>query len=309
MSDTSNTSEILTKITNHRANRRRFLAQSGMAAGMVGLGVLGADSIAALGRGLSSALPQAPTEIDIALLNFALNLEYLEAEYYLRGVFGRGLSDADITGQETLGPVIGGRPVPFATDFLRQNFEEIAHDEETHVRFLRAVLAERRIARPTIDLANSFTAAARAAGLIGPTDTADAFANEDNFLLGAFIFEDVGVTAYKGAARFIEDKDVLEAAAGILAVEAYHAGEIRTECLIKGLVEQTQRLSDLRDSVDGPDDRDQGIVLNGRNNIVPSDENAIAFSRTPRQVLNIVYLQENASQGGFFPQGVNGVIR
>lgn len=309
MSDTSNTTEILTKITDHRANRRRFLAQSGMAAGMIGLGALGVDNIAALGRGLTSTLPQAPTETDIAILNFALNLEYLEAEYYLRAAFGRGLSDADVTGVGTLGAVIGGRPVPFASDVIRQYAEEIAADEEAHVRGLRLVTGDSRVARPAIDFTNAFTAAARAAGLIGQFETADPFADENSFLLGAFLFEDVGVTAYKGAARLLEDKDVLEAAAGLLAVEAYHASEVRTVLFGRGYFEQTQRISDLRDSVDGPDDRDQGILLDGRANIVPTDQFALAFSRTPRQVLNIVYLQEGAPQGGFFPQGVNGVIR
>ena len=61
---------------------------------------------------------------------------------------------------------------------------------------------------------------------------------------------------------------------------------------------------------DGPADLDQGIVLNGRANIVPTDNQAIAFSRSAAQTLNIVYLNRTAvSSGGFFPAGVNGTIR
>jgi hypothetical protein len=42
---------------------------------------------------------------------------------------------------------------------------------------------------------------------------------------------------------------------------------------------------------------------------VPTDANGIAYSRTTRQVLNIVYLGENAANGGFYPAGLNGAIK
>jgi hypothetical protein len=246
---------------------------------------------------------------DAAILNFALNLEYLEAEFYLRAVTGMGLADNMTGGQGHHGDVLGGRAVPFATGKLRKIAEEIAADEKAHVAFLREALGGAAVARPSIDLRDSFTAAAVAAGLITAGETFDVYANETNFLLGAFIFEDVGVTAYKGAAPLIDSKVYLEAAAGILAVEAYHAATIRSSLYALGLDAPTTNISDLRDSVDGPTDLDQGIVVDGNANIVPTDSNGIVFSRSAAQVLNIVYLTaEETTSGGFFPDGVNGEI-
>ncbi|WP_258805720.1 ferritin-like domain-containing protein [Pseudarthrobacter sp. NS4] len=186
---------------------------------------------------------------------------------------------------------------------------EIAADEEAHVRFLRSALGKAAVARPKIDLEASFTAAAVAAGLIKAGQTFNPFADETSFLLGAFIFEDVGVTAYKGAAPFIDNKTYLEAAAGILAVEAYHAGIIRTTMYARDLQAPAQAISDARDSLDGKTDLDQGIGTAEAANLVPADTNALAFSRTPAQVLNIVYLTAESDRfGGFFPKGVNGKI-
>ncbi len=297
------TDDLLKHFTTKRTDRRRFMGHAGVA----GLGVLGASSLAATATKVF-AQSAAPEITDVNIFNFALNLEYLEAEFYLRAAFGRGLSSSDIDGIGNLGPVSGGRPVPFSSDLIRQYAEEIALDEEAHVRFLRAALDGNRVARPALNLDTSFTIAAQAAGIIGPDQTFDPYADENSFLLAAFIFEDVGVTALKGSARFIQNKDLLDAAAGILAVEAYHASEIRTVLSGRGIVDPVQKISDLRDAVDGPDDDDQGIVLNGRANIVPSDANALAFGRNTDQVLSIVYLGGRSGQFGFFPQRLNGDI-
>ena len=162
---------------------------------------------------------------------------------------------------------------------------------------------------PDIDLKTSFTAAARAADLISEKQTFDLFANENNFLLAAFIFEDVGVTAYKGAAPLITNKTYLEAAAGILAVEAYHAGIVRSALYRKELWTETRKISNLRDAVDGTSDDDQKIRVDKTANITPTDDDGIAFSRGTGDVLNIVYLTpEKVTKGGFFPAGVNGGI-
>jgi hypothetical protein len=138
--------------------------------------------------------------------------------------------------------------------------------------------------------------------------TFDPFADEVSFLLGAFVFEDVGVTAYKGAARLLTNPDILEAAAGLLAVEAYHAGTVRTVLYSRGVIDPVQKISDLRDAADGPGDMDQGIVTDGAANIVPTDANGLAYSRSAAQVLNIVYLGGASANYGFFPNRLNGLI-
>lgn len=284
-------------------DRRRFMA----AAGAAGLGVAGATYLSA-GSAVAGGDGEPTGPSDAAVLNFALNLEYLEGQFYARAVTGEGLPN-ELLGDNP-GPVSGGRQVNFDTPLIEQYAREIAADERAHVKFFRTALGNAAVDQPAINLDSAFTAAAMAAGLIGEGETFDPYANENNFLLAAFVFEDVGVTAFKGAAPLISNKTFLEAAAGILAVEAYHAGIIRSTLVERGMGAPTVNISDARDSLDGRSDLDQGAINDdGTANIVPTDENGIVFSRSAGQVLNVVYLTpEAARQGGFFPNGVNGDI-
>jgi hypothetical protein len=303
--------QLINRSAENETDRRRFLK----AAGAAGLGIVGTSAIVAVssgGVGSASATADAAAAAapsDSAVLNFALNLEYLEAEFYSFAVNGYGLPDELATGVGMQGGVTGGKKVPFKSKMLRQFAQEIAEDEVAHVKFLRTALGAAAVSRPQIDIKYSFTAAAKAAGLIKEGEVFDPYANETNFLLAAFIFEDVGVTAYKGAAPLITNKTFLEAAAGIMAVEAYHAGLIRSQLFERDLGDASMKISDARDSLDGSSDDDQGVVMHGRANIQPTDADGIAFSRTADRVLNVVYLNPDAvKSGGFFPHGVNGDI-
>ena len=302
--------QIVERSAETAVDRRKMLTMAGIAGAGAGAAVLGAS-------GPASAASAAGGINDGSILNFALNLEYLEAEFYLRAATGSGLPDDMTTGTHDRGHVTGGHQVPFKHRMLRNIAHEIAKDEMQHVAFLRSALGGAKVARPSIDLKTSFTAAATAAGVIRPGQTFDPFANEINFLLGAFLFEDVGVTAYKGAAPLITNKTYLDAAAGILAVEAYHGGIIRGALYDEGFERSSiygtvDKLSNARDLLDGKGDDDQGIGNRDYSNLVPTDGNSIAFSRTPGAVLDIVYLNlsgKPVSKGGFYPHGVNGAIR
>ncbi len=317
--------EALERSDARRAKRRQFLKFAGGGAAAVA----GASLLSACGSGdddNSTPPTTTPTptpaaaQIDLDVLNFALNLEYLEATFYSYAAFGAPLSVASTSGVGTPGTVTGGRAVTFTDPVVQQYAREIAGDEVAHVNFLRSVLGSAAVALPALNIdggaTGAFTAAARAAGLVSATGTFDPYASDENFLLGAFIFEDVGVTAYKGGAPLLVNPTYVEAAAGLLAAEAYHAGLVRTVLYRKGVDTPSLRtsadaISNARDSLDGASDIDQGITgtgtgLTGTSNIVPTDSDGIVFSRSVAQVHNIAYLRSTAGiGGGFFPNGTN----
>lgn len=330
--DQQHASEILAACDRRREERRSFLRM----AGQVGTAVAGASLLAACDNDddtpaptptpTATPTPTPPAVSDADVFNFALNLEYLEAQFYNFAAFGVGLPANQLTGTGTQGAVTGGRRVTFTDPVVAAAAREIARNEAAHVAFLRSQLGPAAIAQPAIDISSdpnsAFSNAARTAGLLTGTTTGfDPYFSDENFLLAGYLFEDVGVTAYKGASVLISNPTFLEAAAGILAVEGYHAGTLRTFLYRKGLttpslLAATEGISNARDSLDGPSDLDQGVTGTGvgtatpKSNIVPTDASGIAFSRTTGQVLNIVYLNgRSVSSGGFFPAGVNGAIR
>lgn len=140
------------------------------------------------------------------VLNFALTLEYLEAEFYNNGVAATGLIPA------------GAATTAITT---------IRDHENAHVAFLKAAIMPlgTPVTKPTFD----FTGGSYTGGPgTGNGPFAGVFSNYPLFLAVAQTFEDTGVRAYKGsAADLITNNDILTAALNIHSVEARHAAHIR----------------------------------------------------------------------------------
>jgi hypothetical protein len=315
---------------------------------------LGATSLAgfALTAIAPSARAQSASYSDADILNFALNLEYLEANFYYLAAFGTTIDKANAASTAagapqitlsgtvgTAGTVSGGSLVPFATIPVASYALETAVEEGKHVQLLLGALGSSAVAQPAINLGTSFQTLASAAKIPGGAGFSP-YANDETFLVGAYVFEDVGVTAYHGAASLLTSSANLTTAAGILAVEAYHAGLIRTTinyldptgATIAGY---TNLISALRATLShagllgaapsaydtAPDDfglADFSVSLAGSSatatRITDADAtNCIAFARNTTQVLNIVTgggavsgtTAVSPAKGVFFPNGMN----
>jgi len=229
-------------------------------------------------------------EVDI--LNLALDLEYLEAEFYTHVTTGKSITSFGIgingrangANPTTGGTTVGGKKVNFSEDeaFLHDIAAQIGADERAHVVLLRGALGSSAVAMPNIDL-----------GALG-----FGFDNHSDFLRAARILEDIGVTAYSGAAGLLKTPDLLTAAC-LLGAEAEHAAAIRTQ--IARLKIPTTALDDV-DLVPPPSGEARQVL-----SIKVSD--GLIAARTAGQVLYLAFGgKAGARQGGFFPTGLNGTI-
>ena len=289
----------LNRISYFRAlNRRKFLTGIGAAGAAAGAAmVLGCTGGMHDVNAVPPVMAGAPQPADV--LNFALNLEYLEASFYLYAVTGQGLAAADMG--SGAGTVSGGVAVGDFTPTIKQIAQQIASDEQTHVQILRGALGSAAVAMPNLNLA--------ALGSVN---------NMNLFLLIARAFEDTGVSAYLGGAGYLASTAIspaagttpaLQTAAQILAIEAYHASNIRQNIIQLGLT----AMDKATDSMDVPTsnmDPTTGALASGAHQYF-CETGGLAIVRTPQQVLNIVYATTGTgiTSGGFYPNGMNGTIK
>ncbi len=288
--------------------------------------LLGGAALAGLALSSSKQASAAPTVTDADILNFALNLEYLEAQFYAYATTGAAYAGPTDSGDgSTKGGSVSIKSSPmvnFTDANLKAFAMQVAMDEANHVAFLQGALnansANAAVAMPNIDLMASFNTLAMAAGIGANFDP---FASQENFLIGAFIFEDVGVTAYQGAAPLISNSTYLDKALGIHLVEAYHAGSIRQRIFALGspYTDYSQKIAAARASLDGSNPADDiGVMVNGSGGTAastivdsPTANASLTSARTTTQVLNIVYGSSGSTPtpGVFFPMGLNGLIK
>lgn len=271
------TNHILENALSLSRNRRSLLKKLALAGAAAGAASVRLDA-------------QSPSAADV--VQFALNLEYLEAEFYSVATTGQTLQQRGvaITGS--------GTPGPTTTSFGQVNFgnnlvltsataRDISDDEIAHVNTLRGAL-----------MANGITPIAKPAiNLDALAPMGASLANQQAFLILARAFEDIGVSAYNGGATLLAGSPYLMAAARILAVEGEHTGNIRLQIARLGI--QTAPL-DGADVIPPP---------SGSNLFSTNKANGLSAYRTPGQVLYLAYgFAANVTSGGFFPNGVNGVI-
>ncbi|XVF66069.1 hypothetical protein PTKIN_Ptkin10aG0004600 [Pterospermum kingtungense] len=260
---------------------------------------------------------------DVNLLEFPLNLEYLEAEFFLYGALGHGL-DVVAPNLTMGGPSpIGAKKAnldPLTNDVILQ----FAYQEVGHLKAIKKTV--KGFPRPQLDLsASSFAKVIDVAFGKPLKPPFDPYANSINYLIASYMIPYVGLTGYVGANPKLKGATSKRLVAGLLGVESGQDAVIRALLYQHAkkkvspynimVAEFTDRISILRDKLGRAGTKDEGLIVpvtsgaEGKisGNVLAGDENSVAYDRTPEEILRIVYGSGNESiPGGFYPKGGDG---
>ncbi|WCJ21360.1 Desiccation-related protein PCC13-62 [Euphorbia peplus] len=267
--------------------------------------------------------PMNASEVD--QIHFALNLEFMEAEFFCYGALGVALDhiDPELTSG---GPSSIGAQKANLDPRTSQIIEEFCYQEVGHIRSIITNVGG--FPRPLYDFspqnfANFFDEA------IGYklNPPFDPYNNTINYLLASYVIPYVGLTGYVGTMPNLYHSVNKRLVASLLGVEAGQDAVIRTLLYEKmqeevepykiSVAEFTNKISGLRNHLGMCGIKDEGIMvplgLSAENkthsNVLSADENSLSYARTPSEILRIVYGTGNEHMpGGFLPRGGNGRI-
>ncbi|CAI0467549.1 unnamed protein product [Linum tenue] len=240
---------------------------------------------------------------DVDLVEFPLNLEYLEAEFFLFGALGHGLDVYAPNLTDGGPPPIGARKANLDL-VTRDIVEQFAWQEVGHVKAIKSNV--KGFPRPQLDLSPaSFAKVINDAFGKSLSPPFDPYANSINYLIACYLIPYVGLTGYL--------------VAGLLAVESGQDARALVKVHPYGIsvAEFTNRISVLRNRLGGAGVKDEGLVVpkelgaerKVRGNVLAGDEFSLGYGRTPEEILRIVYGGGNeSSPGGFYPKGAQGRI-
>ncbi|XP_077250138.1 ferritin-like catalase Nec2 [Tasmannia lanceolata] len=269
--------------------------------------------------------PISVPECDIDLLEFPLNFEYLQAEFFLRASVGHGL-DKVAPNLSMGGPPPRGARRANLDPLTRDIITQFAHQDIGHLRAIKSNV--QGFPRPLMDLSPRCFAAMMDEAFGHPLQPAfDPYANNINFLLASYLLPYVGLTGYVGINPGLKGALSRRLVAGLLGMQSAQDAVIRTLLYERGMMkvqpyditvsEFTKRISDMRNRLGGTGVKDKGIIVppvmgpeeKHPGCVLAGDRYAVAYERTPREILRILYGKDTAhSPGGFFPDGANGKI-
>ncbi|XP_057430645.1 ferritin-like catalase Nec2 [Lotus japonicus] len=266
-----------------------------------------------------------PKYSDYELVEFPLNLEYLEAEFYLFGALGHGL--------DVLAPnLTGGGPPPIGAklanlDILdRDIILQFGLQEIGHLRAIKSTV--KGFPRPLLDLSKASFARIMDNAFGRPLHPPfDPYANSINYLLASYVIPYVGLTGYVGANPHLQTVTAKKLIAGLLGVESaqdavfrtllYERRAMKVHPYGETVAEFTNRISALRDKLGNEGLKDEGLVVpkelgaEGKvsGNILSANKDSLSYPRTPEEILRILYdTGDERVPGGFFPKGAGGAI-
>ncbi|KAJ1414326.1 Ferritin-like domain [Sesbania bispinosa] len=250
----------------------------------------------------SAATPQS----DVDLLEFPLNLEYLEAEFFLFGSLGHGL-DVVAPNLAQGGPPPIGAKLAKLDILVRDVILQFGLQEVGHLRAIKRTV--RGFPRPLMDLSTESFAKIMDNAFGRPLHPRfDPYANEINFLLASYVIPYVGLTGLLG---------VESGQDAVIRALLYERRGMMVQPYGISVAEFTNRISALRNRLGNAGLKDEGLVVprvqgaEGRvsGNILAGDRDSLAYPRTPQEILSIVYgTADERLPGGFYPNGASGRI-